>query len=510
MRLHASDLRSSIVVFLVALPLCLGIALASGAPLAAGIMAGIIGGIVVGAFSGSAVSVSGPAAGLTVIVAGAITELGGMPAFGAALLLAGVLQVIMGFCRAGELGNFFPAAVIKGMLAAIGLILILKQLPHAVGWDADYMGDESFGSVSGENTFSGLMHAWERLHFGATTVALVGISLMLLWDKVLIKKFPRLSIFPSALLAVLVGVLLNRYAFMGSPDWEIEASHLVQLPFEGGFASFAGSMILPDFSALANPVTWRVALTLAIVASLETLLSLDAADKLDPLKRLSKKDRELRAQGIGNTLSALVGGLPMTAVIVRTSANIAGGGLHRTSAIFHGLWLLAAVVAFPNVLNYIPLSALAAVLLLVGWKLTSPKLFKLEWSKGYAQFVPFVVTIIAILFTDLLMGIGIGLMVGLVFVLFANSRSSILQINQEGTTLVRFCKDVSFLQKARLRGILEDLPDNSHIVIDGSRSIYVDNDIEELVEDFVESAPGRNIHVRLQKSSLALSPLFKE
>lgn len=510
MQLKSNDIRSSIVVFLVALPLCLGIALASNAPLSAGIISGIIGGMIVGSLGGSHVSVSGPAAGLTVIVAAAISELGGMPAFALAVFLAGVMQFLMGYFKAGELGNFFPASVVKGMLAAIGLILILKQMPHAFGWDADYMGDESFGTVDGANTFTDILNGLKRFHSGATTVALLSVGLMLLWDKILIKKFPKMALFPSALAAVLVGVALNELIFVGYPYLIIEKEHLVQLPFTGGLGSFLNGFMLPDWSAITNPITWKVAATLAIVASLETLLSLDAADKLDPLKRTSRKNKELRAQGVGNLLAGLVGALPMTAVIVRTSANVTGGALQRTSAILHGLWLLLAVILVPDLLNRIPLSVLAAVLILVGWKLATPTLFKQQWKMGLAQFVPFFVTVVTILFTDLLVGITVGFFVGIFFVLRSSNHSSVTIVKQDDHVLIRFYKDVSFLQKPHIRALLRDLPDNTQIVIDGSRSVHVDHDIVELVQDFVLSAPARNINVKLQKSSLALCALFKE
>ncbi len=510
MRFTAADFRASVVVFLVALPLCLGIALASGAPLSSGIIAGILGGTVLGLLGGSEVSVSGPAAGLTTIVAAAIADLGGFAPFTAAVALAGVMQLALGLLKAGELGNFFPTAVIKGMLAAIGLILILKQLPHAVGWDADYMGDESFGDIDGENTLSGLLHGWQRLHWGATLVSTTALGLMLFWDKFLVKRLPKVALVPSALVAVVVGVLLNETLFAGSEALRIDNDHLVRLPFAGGIGSFLAGFSAPQWEAMANPKVWKVALTLAIVASLETLLSLDAADKIDPLKRLSRKNKELRGQGVANLISGLLGGLPMTAVIVRTSANVAGGGLHRSSAFMHGVWLLAAVIFFPHVLNRIPLSALAAVLLLVGWKLASPKLFVQEWRRGRSQFVPFTTTVVAILLTDLLTGIGIGLMVGLFFVLRANAKAALMVIRQDGEVLLRFHKDISFLQKARIRAILRDLPDGTSVVLDGSRSISIDHDIVELVEDFLESAPGRRITVRLQKSPLALCALFKE
>jgi MFS superfamily sulfate permease-like transporter len=322
MKFSGQDLRASLVVFLVALPLCLGIALASGAPLSAGIISGIIGGVVIGLFGGSEISVSGPAAGLTVIVASAIIDLGNYSSFSTAIAIAGVLQLAMGFLKAGELGNFFPASVIKGMLASIGIILILKQIPHAVGWDADYMGDESFGAYSGNNTMTYIMQSWERLHIGSTIIALISLATILVWDKFLSKKIQALALIPSALIAVTISVLINEYLFVNNSDLLIESTHLVQLPFSGGFNSFIKELSYPTVSALLNPLVWKVALTIAIVASLETLLSLDAADKIDPLKRLSLKNKELRAQGLGNFISGLLGGLPMTAVIVRTSANV--------------------------------------------------------------------------------------------------------------------------------------------------------------------------------------------
>jgi MFS superfamily sulfate permease-like transporter len=511
MNLKSNDIRSSVVVFLVALPLCLGIALASGAPLASGIISGIIGGIVIGIFGGSQVSVSGPAAGLATIVAAAILELNGMPAFSMAILLAGLMQLAMGVFKAGELGNYFPASVIKGMLAAIGLILILKQLPHAFGWDADYMGDESFGSLEGRNTFTDILIGLRRFHNGATVVGLGSIALMLFWDKYLTKKVPRISLFPSALAAVLFGVILNEFVLLHFEHYRIESEHLVQLPFTGGVGSLLASLSLPDWSAMSNFATWKVAITIAIVASLESLLSLDAADKIDPLKRTSMKNKELRAQGIGNFLAGLCGALPMTAVIVRTSANVTGGALTNRSAILHGVWLLLAVILAPHLLNRIPLASLAAVLILVGWKLSAPKLFKEQWKLGMAQFIPFTITVVAIILTDLLVGIGIGFLVGIIFVLKSSSRSAVTVVEHNNNQmLIRFSKDVSFLQKPRVRALLRGVANGTHVVIDGSRSIHIDRDIEELIEDFMHSAAGRDINVQLQKSSLALSAMFKE
>lgn len=510
MFLKPNDIRSSVVVFLVALPLCLGVALASNAPLSSGILAGIVGGIVLGLMGGSAVSVSGPAAGLTVIVAGAIAELGGFPQFATAVVISGVMQIAMGFLKAGELGNFFPSSVIKGMLAAIGLILIMKQLPHLVGWDKDYMGDMGFEQADGHNTITEIFYAFKGLHFGATIIGLLSIVIILGWDKILAKKFKKLSLIPSALIAVIASIALNETLFLSNPNFLIELDHLVRLPYTGGFSSFFASIALPDWSSFSNYATWKVAVTLAIVASLETLLSLDAADKIDPLKRTSFKNKELRGQGVGNLISGLLGGLPITAVIVRSSANVASGGLQRSSPLLHGVWLLLSVVLIPDLLSRIPLATLAAILLLVGWKLTSPALYKQQWNRGKAQFIPFVTTVVAILFTDLLIGIGIGLAVGLFFVLKANAQSSVIRTTLDDQVLIRFSKDVSFLQKNKVRDYLRALPDNSSVVIDGSRSIYIDDDIVEVVEDFMTSCESRNITVTLQKSSLALCKLFKE
>lgn len=509
MRIQTSDVRASIVVFLVALPLCVGIALASNAPLSAGIFAGIIGGIVIGILGGSSVAVSGPTAGLTVIVASSITQLGNYPAFAGAVVLAGCLQLIMGFLKAGELGNFFPASVIKGMLAAIGLILILKQIPHMFGWDVDYMGDESFGNFEGVNTFTEIVRGWESHHWGAVIVSVLTITVVLLWERILQVKWPKLSRLPSPLVAVASAIAVNEWLFAGSSNLEIVNGHLVKLPFAGGFAGIFGEMALPDMTVWSNPLAWKIALSIAVFSSLESLLTLDASEKIDPLKRVTRKNKELRALGFGNLLSGMIGGLPIASVLVRTSANVRGGGLHPISAILHGTWILLAVLCFPNILNRIPLASLAAILVLVGFRLCSPQLFRQQWRMGMTQFIPFIVTVLAILFTDLLVGIGIGLVVGMIYVLKSNSHSSIMKIQLDEHTLVRFCKDVSFLQKNRLRAILRDLPDNGHVVIDGSRSVYIDHDIVELVEDFMCSAPSRNINVRIQKSPLALCDMFK-
>jgi MFS superfamily sulfate permease-like transporter len=504
------DLPSSLVVFLVALPLCLGIALASGAPLYSGVISGIIGGIVVASLSGSALSVSGPAAGLTTIVLAAIASLGSFEAFLVAIIMAGMLQLALGYLNAGGIGNFFPDSVIKGMLAAIGLILILKQIPHALGYDADFEGDTSFVQQDGQNTFTEILYAFQNINTGAFIIALVSIAILIVWDRPYVKKFKFFQYFPGPLMVVIYGILMNEYFKANIPDLAIGGDHLVNLPAASNFAEFLGNFKSPDFSILSNPQVYISAITIAIVASLETLLSIDAADKLDPYKRITDLNRELKAQGIGNIAAGLIGGLPMTAVIVRSSANVTAGARTKLSAIAHGAWLLLTALLIPGILNLIPLSCLAAVLLLVGYKLCKPTLFRSAYKKGMAQFLPFVITIIAILFTDLLVGIIIGIIVGLFFVLKSNYQKSIFTVNSNGNYLIRLRKDVTFLNKALLKESLKDIPDNSYVIIDGTRSVFIDNDIIETINDFEQSAGNRNIIVELKKSVKAPHPMFKD
>ncbi|MBU0695885.1 MAG: SulP family inorganic anion transporter, partial [Bacteroidetes bacterium] len=376
------DIPASIVVFLVALPLCLGIALASGAPLFSGILSGIIGGIVVASFSGSQLSVSGPAAGLTVIVLTAITDLGSFNVFLLAVMIAGLLQILLGILKAGTIGNYFPNSVIIGMLAAIGIILILKQLPHAVGYDADYEGDYEFNQADNENTFSALISAFSKFSGGAVIISAISIAILIIWPKI-----KKLAIVPAPLIVVVVGILLAE--IFKDSYLNLNAQQLVQIPVVESFTDFKGLFIFPDFSAISNPKLWTVAVTIAIVASLETLLSLEAVDKIDPIKRVSPTNRELIAQGIGNTIAGLVGALPMTAVIVRSSANVNSGGRTKVSAILHGLFLMISVLLIPILINKIPLACLAAILLLVGYKLAKLSLFKKMWKDGKDQFIPF-------------------------------------------------------------------------------------------------------------------------
>lgn len=501
------DLQSSLVVFLVALPLCLGIALASNAPLVSGLIAGIIGGLVVGAFTNSSISVSGPAAGLTVIVVNSIEGLGSFEAFTLAVFFSGLMQILFGLLKIGKFGDYFPSAVIKGMLAAIGIILILKQFPHAVGYDEDYMGDDSFGHLEGHNTFSDILVALGRFHKGAMVISLFSLGLMILWEKGAMKS-KAMKLIPGALLAVVGSVLLNELFKMSFPSLVIESTHLVQLPFQG-LQDFFGGIKTPDWSYVANPKIYVTALTIAIVGSLESLLSVDAADRLDESGIVTNKNRELLAQGTGNALSGLVGGLPLTAVIVRTSANHAAGGRTNLAAFFHGIWLFVCVVFIANVLNLIPLASLAAILLLVGYKLNKPALYKSSFRHGVSQFIPFIATIVAILFTDLLIGIGFGMVVGFAFIIRSNLHKTMTLVSEGNDYLIRFYKDVSFMNKPELKEILDQIPEGAKLMIDGSHNVYVDHDIAELIEDFTKQAPGKNIFVELKRSSNALSPLFK-
>lgn len=500
----AEDIPAGVVVFLVALPLCLGIALASGAPPFSGVIAGVIGGLVVSIASGSQLSVSGPAAGLTVIVAAAIEKLG----FQGVLLsiaLAGVLQIGMGYLRAGVIGAYFPSAVIKGMLAAIGIILIMKQLPHAVGVDMDAEDDLS---VLEENSHWTLRIIWDSLKAfspGATIVTLVSLGIMLFWDSPIIKSDKWLKLIPGALLAVMFGVAFHLFTSAFAPALALSPEHLVNLPPISGPAGFAAQFSFPDFSLVTRPEIYITAGTLALVASLETLLSLEAVDKLDPLKRTAPTDQELKAQGLGNLISGLLGGLPITAVIVRSSANIDAGGHTKVSCFVHGLMLVIAAMFLSSILNLIPLACLAAVLLLTGYKLAKPKLFEETYKKGFNQFAPFIITVAAILATDLLKGMAIGMAIGIFFVLRANYHAAITLTKDGKNYLLRLQKDVSFLNKAPLRAHLESIDENSYLIVDGTRASFIDQDILETLQDFIKAASEDDVRVEL-RNVRGLSP----
>ena len=498
----STDFPSSVVVFLVALPLCLGIALASGAPLFSGLLAGIIGGIVVGALSGSPLSVSGPAAGLTSIVAASILDLGSYQAFLLSVVLAGVFQIILGYVKAGFIGHFFPDSVIKGMLAGIGLILILKQIPHAVGYDADFEGDESFFQRDGRNTFSEIFEAWNFFTPGTILIAFISICLLLFWDTNKLKQYKFFRLVPAPLGVVLLGIALNFFFNTYVPYLMIDEKHLVSLPILSESNHFSSFFIFPDFSMWLNPKIYYIAITIAIVASLETLLSVEACDKLDPYKRITPLNRELKAQGTANFISGIIGGLPVTSVIVRSSTNINSGASTKASAISHGVILLLAVVIIPNILQLIPLACLAGILIVIGYKLTNISIYKNMYSKGFNQFMPFIITVLAVTFTNLLQGVFMGILVAVFFILRTNFKEAIIMVHHGDSYLLKFTKDVSFLNKANLRSKLQAIPNNSKVEIDGSQSPFIDNDIKETIEDFIKAGMTKNITVDLKRISI--------
>ena len=481
-----ADWLSALVVFLVALPLCLGIALASGAPLVAGLVAGVVGGVVVGLLSPSHVQVSGPAAGLTAVMLAALATQGSFAAVLPAVMIAGLLQLVLGGLRTGFLVRFVPSNVITGMLAAIGLILVLKQLPHLVGWDADAMGDESFLQADRENTITELFVALGHLHAGATAVGLSTLALLVAWPKL---PLAAARAVPAPLAAVLWGTLLSAlFDGVGGP-LAIEDTHKVGLPTG---AALLDQLPRPDWAAFARPSTWSVGITIGLVASLETLLSLEASVKLDRQHRLVNPDRELLAQGAGNLLSGLLGGLPLTGVIVRTSANVEAGGQTRWSAVLHGLLLLVAVVVLGAVLNRIPLAALAAVLFQVGLKLCTPKVARAVWARGRSQFIPFVITVLAILFTDLLTGVLVGLAASVGTILRDQLRVPVLRpVGPTSPVIRRFAlsEQVTFLHKAGIFNALERVEAHQRIEIDASGCTRLDPDVLDSLYEFAENKP---------------------
>ncbi len=499
-RFFLSDFASSIVIFLVALPLCLGIAMGSNAPLFSGIIAGIAGGIVVGIFSGSQLSVSGPAAGLTAVVAVAIGKLPAFEVFLLSVVIAGFFQLLFGFLKAGFLGDYIPSSVIKGMLAAIGIILILKQIPHLVGYHGDFEGDETFQQTDGNNTFTGILTSSKWFLPLAAFIGITSLVIQIVWDNFFVKKIKTLKLIPSALIVVVLGVVINQVFINNYPELALKGDNLVSIPVAGSTEVFLSFFSFPDFSYLAKFEVWKTAATLAIIASLETLLNLEAIDKVDPLKRVSPPNRELKAQGVGNIVSGLLGGLPVTSVIVRSSANVNAGGKTKLATILHGVLLLLCVAFIPRILNLIPLSALAGVLVYTGFKLAKPSVFNSVFKKGWDQFLPFIVTIGAILFTDLLIGIMVGCMVGFVFVLRSNFKSAVFVVSDDNKYLFRLRKDVSFLNKPIIKNKLELVPENAYVLIDSTRADFIDKEIIEVIEDFMKHAKLKNIRVELKKS----------
>lgn len=498
-----NDLPAGLVVFLVALPLCLGVALAStGRPdlLFSGIIAGVIGGIVVGSVSNSPLGVSGPAAGLVVIVLTAIETLGSFEAFLLAVVLAGIIQVILGFVKAGIIAYFFPSSVIKGMLTAIGIILILKQIPHALGYDEDFAGDFFLEQKDGHNTFTELYYAFKFSTIGAIIISVISLLVLMLFETAFMKKIKLFSFLPGALIVVFLGILMNNFFMTSFPELAVKGKHLVQLPVASTPSEFISFFTLPDFSFITNPQVYVVAITLAIVASLETLLCVEATDKLDPWKRRTSTNKELVAQGAGNIASGLIGGLPVTQVIVRSSTNINSGGKTKLSAIFHGIILLLSAVFIPKFLNMIPLASLAAILLMVGYKLAKPQVFTQMYKLSKLQFIAFLTTIIAIIATDLLKGIFIGMAVALFYILRRNylnpSQLTKEHINGKDVYTLRLSEETTFLNKASIAKTLVEIPENSDLIIDGEKTYFIAYDVLENIHEFISyTSKIKNINV---------------
>ena len=497
-----SDFASGLVVFLVALPLCLGIALASGAPLFSGIISGVIGGIVVGFLSKSHISVSGPAAGLTAIVLAAITDLGAYEVFLTAVIIAGLLQLILGFLKAGSISNYFPTNVIEGMLAGIGIIIFLKQIPHAVGYDKVSEGDTSFFEKGGSNMFETIFDSFNYINYGSIIITAFALVILIVWNKITILK--NLKLVPAALVAVISGIIINEIFIRTGSSLQVSKDHLVALPVPASIEEFKAMFVLPDLTiaTLSNSKVWVVAITIAIVASIETLLCIEASDRMDPHKRFTNTNVELKAQGIGNFLSGLIGGLPMTSVVVRSSANANAGARTKASTIIHGLLLMVSVLTIAPFLNKIPLATLAAILLLIGYRLAKPSLFKHFIEKGKYQYIPFIATVLAVVLLDLLKGVALGMLISIFFVLKGNFKRAYSFKKEEyhdGDIInIKLAQEVSFLNKAAIKTTLSTIPENSKVVIDASDTVYIAHDVLDLIQEFQNiKAKENNINVTL-------------
>ena len=495
-----ADFASGLVVFLVALPLCLGIAMASGAPLFSGIISGIIGGIVVGYLSTSHLSVSGPAAGLTAIVLTAISDLGAFDIFLTAVFIAGIIQLLLGFIKAGSISNYFPTNVIEGMLAGIGVIIFLKQIPHAFGYDKDYEGNLDFLQTDSENTFSELFQVIGHVQLGSIIITLLSLFILIAWTKVEFLK--KIKLVPPALVAVILSILLNEFFIIFGSSLSIKSEHLVSLPVPNSLEEFKSIFILPNFSAITNSKVWIVGITIAVVASIETLLCIEAADRMDTQKRYSDTNVELKAQGLGNIISSLLGGLPMTSVVVRTSANNTAGAKSKLSTIIHGLLLTVCVLTIPAILNKIPLATLAAVLLLIGYKLANPKTLLHFWQKGKYQFIPFIATLLAVVFTDLLKGVALGMIISIIFVLKGNMQRAYKFRKEEyhdGDVIhIDLAQEVSFLNKAAIKTTLTSIPENSKVIINATDTVYIAHDVLDLIKEYKKiTSKEQNIKVKL-------------
>lgn len=496
-----ADFPSGLVVFLVALPLCLGIALASGAPPLSGILSGIIGGIIIGSLSNSHISVSGPAAGLIAIVLTAIGTLGSFEAFLVAVFLSGIFQLLLGFIRAGSISNYFPSNVIEGMLAGIGVIIIINQMEHAVGYDAGgFEGTESLFRLDGGNPFSDIPQIISRFEVGAVIISVISIIILVLWENVAALK--KLKVLPGALVAVISGIILNEIFMSMGSDWALGKSHLVTLPVPESFEDIKNIIATPDFSIIGNFEVWLTAATITVVASIETLLCIEASDRMDEHKRYTDTNRELKAQGVGNIISGLIGGLPITSVVVRSTANASSGAKTKMSAVIHGILLLICVLAIPTLLNKIPFATLAAVLLVIGYKLAKPSKVKHFWSKGIYQFVPFIATLLAVVLTDLLKGVALGMIISIIFILRGNLKRAYNFRKEEYTEgdeiHIDLAQEVSFLNKAAIKNTLKNIPRNSKVIIDASETVYIAYDVLDLIEEFARvKAKEENIEVKL-------------
>lgn len=500
------DLPAGIAVFFVAVPLCLGIAHASGAPLISGLITGMLGGLIVGLISNAQLSVSGPAAGLTAIAIAGISKLGSFEAFLLATVIAGILQIVLGALKAGIIANYIPSTVIKGMLSAIGLILIIKQFPHMIGYDIEEMGVEEFAITAQDineqyresqtaenNTFTVLMHAVNNLNRGVLLIGLVSLGFLIVWDKLFQKRFKAV---PGSLLVVLLGICINYIFEHMLFTYPLAQDHFVNIPKLNSITAFISASRFPDWSALSNYAVYTTAFTIAIVASIETLLSTEAVDKLDPQKRKTPANRELLAQGVGNTLAGLLGGLPMTAVIVRGSVNVSAGAHTKLSTIIHGSLIVVAVVFMAPLMNLIPLASLAAVLIYTGYKLLAPEQLIEQYKKGWGQLIPFAVTILAIVLSDLLIGVSIGIVISLIFIVAEDYRGTVLSVKDQGKRKrIVLGENITFLHKPKLAKILAEIPNDSILEIDGARNFYIDKDIIEMISDFKITAPQKNIEL---------------
>jgi MFS superfamily sulfate permease-like transporter len=492
------DALAGIIVFLIALPLCLGIAQASGAPLFAGVVAGIIGGIIIGFLSTSHVSVSGPAAGLIAIVVGAIQGLGSFEVFLCAVVVAGAVQLILGLVRAGTIANYFPSNVIEGMLAGIGLTIIIKELPNAMGF---VKGAQGGGMDDADNgfTWSAITDALSRLEPAAAIISVIGVTILALWST---KAFKKVALIPAGLLVVIIGTVLNEIFIATGHGMALEPTHLVKLPIPNSAADFINQFRLPDFHGFLNPAVWKTGVVIAVVASIETLLCIEATDSMDPHKRYTSGNAELRAQGIGNMLSGFIGGLPITSVIVRSSANINAGAETKRSTIIHGTLLLVCAASIPALLNHIPKAALSAILIFTGYRLCRPSVFKHMWQGGWTQFIPFIATALAVVSLDLLKGVGIGLAISIFYMLRQNLRIPFFyqRSTYSNGDLIKLTlsQEVSFLNKAAIKQTLKQIPKGASVLIDASATEYIDFDVLDIIRDFAAThAPENNITVSL-------------